>query len=161
MSVEYIPIIMHMICVLVVLLQFDSDQFYWYLSVLLRWYYNIGTLDLWLFDINSLVSGRGGSNFKSIIFKPIIQNIALRWMPQNTFNGMSTLGQVVTWCCQAANYTWLSPELFQHMTSLSHNELSVHITLCDIPRGSLQSTQTDALMQILIFHVCDCHTVTV
>ena len=49
--------------------------------------------------INSLDPGRRGGNFKSIVFKLIIQNgsldvhceNAVRWMQQNTFDDKSTL----------------------------------------------------------------------
>ena len=57
-------------------------------------------------DINSLASGRCGSNFEGIIFKLIIQNsrldshykIALGWMPQNFTYEKSSLVQVMAWC---------------------------------------------------------------
>ena len=88
----------------------------------------------WLFYIfyNSLAPGRCDSNFKSVIFKPIIQNsnsrdclIALRWMPQNPINEKSTLIQVMDWCGQATNHylsqSWSN--LCCHMASLGHNEL--------------------------------------
>ena len=55
------------------------------------------TDDLHGWGIYSLAPGRCGSNFKSIIFKLIIQNsnlgtfceIALRWIPQNFINEKS------------------------------------------------------------------------
>ena len=55
---------------------------------------------------NSLVPGRCGSDFKSIIFKLSIKNsslisscqIPLRWMPQNLTFEQSTLVQVMAWC---------------------------------------------------------------
>ena len=55
---------------------------------------------------------RCGNNFKSMIFKPIIQinilgshcEIALRWMRQDLTNDKSTLVQVMAWCCQAPSH---------------------------------------------------------
>ena len=63
--------------------------------------------------INSLAPGRYGSNFKSIIFKIIIQNSslgahcesALGWMSLNLINERSTLVLVMAWSHQAtSNY---------------------------------------------------------
>ena len=62
--------------------------------------------------INSLVPGWCGSNYKSMVFKLIIENgslgiwcvIALRKMPQNVNNhrnGKSNLVQMLAWCQQA------------------------------------------------------------
>ena len=63
-------------------------------------------------NMNSLVTRRCGSKFKSIIFKLIIQKasldtcheIALRWMPWNCTNEKSTLVPVTAWCGQAPNH---------------------------------------------------------
>ena len=54
------------------------------------------------YNINSLAPGRYGNNFKTIIFKLIIQN-CLRWRPQNLINEKSTLVQVMGWCHQATS----------------------------------------------------------
>ena len=62
--------------------------------------------------IDSLSTGRCGNNFKTIIFKGIMQNntlgthceIALRWMSHNLTNEKSTLVQVMAWCQQAPIY---------------------------------------------------------
>ena len=61
--------------------------------------------------LNLLAPGRYDSDFKSIIFKLIIQksslgtcsNITLRWMTQKLINEKSTLVQVMAWCYQAAS----------------------------------------------------------
>ena len=57
---------------------------------------------------NTLNPGRFVSNFKSFIFKPILNNslgthcdIALRLMPQNLTNEKSTLVPIMSWCHQA------------------------------------------------------------
>ena len=63
-------------------------------------------------DFKSLAPGRCGSNSKSIIFKPIMQNnslviqckSALRWMSHKLTNEKSTLVQVMAWCHQAASH---------------------------------------------------------
>ena len=62
--------------------------------------------------LNSLSPVRCGRNFKSTIFKLIIQNssfgthceIALKWMPQNLTSNMATLVQVMVWCHQATSH---------------------------------------------------------
>ena len=62
--------------------------------------------------VNSLASGRCGSNFKDIIFELILwidtfsatSKIVVRWMPQNSTNDKSTLVQVMTWCRQATSH---------------------------------------------------------
>ena len=62
--------------------------------------------------VNSLAPGRCGNNFKSMMFKHILQikfmgtccEIALRWIPQNSFDNMSTLLQEMVWCCQATSH---------------------------------------------------------
>ena len=67
---------------------------------------------MWHIWHNSLTSGESGNNFKSIIFKLIIQNsglgicceIALKWMPQKPANEKKTLFQVVAWCHQTSQY---------------------------------------------------------
>ena len=56
--------------------------------------------------VNSLAFGRFINNFKSMIFKFILQKsslgalceIVLRWMPQNHSNEISRLVQVMSWC---------------------------------------------------------------
>ena len=66
---------------------------------------------------NSMAPGRYGNNFKSIVFKLIIQNrssdthceIALKRMPQNLTNEKSTLLQITVWCHQARSH-YLSQE---------------------------------------------------
>ena len=51
--------------------------------------------------------------------------IALRWVPRNTFDDKSALVQVMAWCHQATSHylgqCW--PKLCHHMVSLGHNEL--------------------------------------
>ena len=67
---------------------------------------------LWNNQVDSLTPGRCGSNFKSLIFRLIIQHsslgtcceIALRWMPENLTNKRSTLLQVMAWCRQAPSH---------------------------------------------------------
>ena len=106
----------------------------------------------------SLSHGRNGSNFTSVISKHMLRSkfmsisceIALRWSPQNTFDDMSTLAQVMAWCRQAPSHylsqcwprptsldevlldatwrqqaiTWanVNPVLCHHMASLGHKE---------------------------------------
>ena len=62
--------------------------------------------------INSLAPGRCDFNFKSVISEHMLQikfmtstsvEIALRWMPQNTFDDKSTLVQVIAWCHQSTS----------------------------------------------------------
>ena len=63
-------------------------------------------------EVNSLALGRYGNNFKSIVFKPIIQKngfgthreIALKWMPQNLIIEKSTVVQIMAWCRQVASH---------------------------------------------------------
>ena len=74
--------------------------------------------------LNSLPPGRGGSNFQNLILEHMLVikvvgvscEVALRWMPQNTFNNRSTLVQVINW----ANF---DSDLRRHIASLSHSEL--------------------------------------
>ena len=62
--------------------------------------------------VNSLAPRSYDSDFKSEIFKLIIQNnslgthceFALRWMPHNLPNQSSTLIQVMAWCQQATSH---------------------------------------------------------
>ena len=78
--------------------------------------------------INSLATGRSGSRCKSIIFKFIIQNsslgtnckIGLKWMPQNTWDGKSTLVQVIAWWQQAITWANIAPDLCHYMASPHH-----------------------------------------
>ena len=63
-------------------------------------------------SFNSLSPVRCGSNFRSVIFKHIIQNsslgtqceIVLRWIQQNLMNEKSTLVQVMAWSHQAISH---------------------------------------------------------
>ena len=74
---------------------------------LMKW--NSWGLNAELSCLNSLSPGRCGSNFKRIFsegmslikFMNISVEIALRWMPLNTFDEKSTLVQVMAWCHQA------------------------------------------------------------
>ena len=63
--------------------------------------------------MNSLVPGRCDSNFKSAISEHMLQikfmstscEIALRWIPQNTFDvDKSSLVQLMAWCRQATSH---------------------------------------------------------
>ena len=60
--------------------------------------------------LNSLAPGGVGSNFKSVIWTHIMDEvytsceIALRWMPQNTFDDKSTLVQVMALCHQVTSH---------------------------------------------------------
>ena len=61
---------------------------------------------------NPLPTVRYGSNFKSVVFKHMFRikfvstssEIALRWIPENTFEGKSTMGQVMAWCSHASSH---------------------------------------------------------
>ena len=63
-------------------------------------------------QLNSLALESCGSNFRSWIFRYIIQSssfgnrreIALMWMPQNLPYEKSTLGQAMAWCRQATSH---------------------------------------------------------
>ena len=64
---------------------------------------------LWHFF--SLALWGHGSNFQSVMFKHMLPirfmstcEIALRWVPQNTFADKSTLVQVMAWCCQPTSH---------------------------------------------------------
>ena len=64
--------------------------------------------------INSLAPGRSGSNLKRVTisermlpgygFMGTSCEIALRWMPRDTFGDKSTLAQVMAWCRQAPSH---------------------------------------------------------
>ena len=77
--------------------------------------------------VNSSAPGICGRNFKSTLFKLIIQKnslstrseIALSWMPQNLTNKKSTLVWVMTWVSSDHN-----PCLCRHMLALGYNELN-------------------------------------
>ena len=74
------------------------------------WY--IPSIERIMHWVSSLAPGRYGSNFKSVIFKYMLQikfmsascGIAPRWMPQNIFDDESTLVQEMVWCCQATSH---------------------------------------------------------
>ena len=74
--------------------------------------------------------------FKCIIFKRMVKfmstscEIALMWMPQNTFDNISTFAQVMACCLRHQTITSASynPDLGRHMTSLGHNML-IHLWL--------------------------------
>ena len=75
-------------------------------------------MDLWGFHdkrpimVNSLAPGRYGSNFENVSWRHMLQmkfmsssgELALRWMPQNTFDDKSILAQVMAWCRQATSH---------------------------------------------------------
>ena len=83
----------------------------------------------WLNGFNSLAPGRCGSNFKNTCYKLIswaFCQIALRWMSQNTMMisqhwFSSWLGAVRQ---QAITWANVDPDLWHHMASLGHNELT-------------------------------------
>ena len=56
------------------------------------------------------------------------REIALMWLPQNTFDDKTKLAQVKAWCRQAtSNYlTYFNPDLCRHIASLIHNELKTY-----------------------------------
>ena len=61
-------------------------------------------------DLNSLVPGKCGSDFKSVFSEHMLQikfmsicEIALRWMPQNSFDDKSILVQVMAWGYQGTS----------------------------------------------------------
>ena len=107
---------------------------------------------LWQKHIN-MSTGKYGSNFKSVIFKLIIQNssmgfrclIALRWMPQDLTDEKSTLVQVIAWCHQATSHNlsqcWPGP--YCHVASLGHNEL----------RNTVQITNNMERAPIVLYHL--------
>ena len=66
--------------------------------------------------------------------------IALGWMPLNTFDDESTLAQVMAWCCKQQAITWgiVDPDLCHHLVSLGHNELTVN-NLVNMPPDHLTS----------------------
>ena len=95
--------------------------------------------------VNSLAPGRCGSNFRSTLFKLIIQNsgygtycyIALKWMPRNHTNKKSMLVQVMAWCHQATSH-YMSQSWPSSMSSPDLNELK---NLTFLFRCKLISTQ--------------------
>ena len=61
--------------------------------------------------VNWLVSGRCGRNLNSVTSQHMLWNksmgtceIALRWMPENTFHDKSSLVQIMVWCHQATSH---------------------------------------------------------
>ena len=59
--------------------------------------------------INSLVPGRCGSDFESVISEHMLciklrSTCALRWILQSTFNAKSALVQVMVWCLLATSH---------------------------------------------------------
>ena len=84
--------------------------------------------------IKSLAPGRCCCNLRLIIFKfiswtdiwSISFEISLMRMPQDLTNYQSTLVQIMPWCCKATSH-YLSqcwPDLYRHMASLGHSELT-------------------------------------
>ena len=79
---------------------------------ILRQLFYVENVWILISGLNSLDRGRFCSDFKSIIFKFIIQNydlgthceIDLVWMPQNLTYGYSTLVQVMAWSRQASSH---------------------------------------------------------
>ena len=63
-------------------------------------------------ELTHLSPGKYGDDFKSILFKLLIQNSSLgahcksvlRWMSQNLTSEMSTLVQVMAWCRQPTSH---------------------------------------------------------
>ena len=62
-------------------------------------------------QFNSLIIGKFGIHFKSVISSQILQikfssfcDVAIRQMPQNSFHDKSTLVQVMAWCCRATSH---------------------------------------------------------
>ena len=76
--------------------------------------------------INSLAPGRGGSQFKTMNFKLVIQDnsfgahceIALMWMPQDLTNGKSTWLQVTAWCLQATSHYLIYVAMWCHKSTM-------------------------------------------
>ena len=88
-------------------------HFIWFIFSMMNMGWDKVTQSLFInFSTNSLAPWRAGNNFKSIIFKLIIQNsclgthceIALMWMPQNSFDDKSALAQVIAWVHQVTNH---------------------------------------------------------
>ena len=98
--------------------------------------------------LQSLDLGVCGSNSKNVICEHMLPinsmstscEIATRWMPQNTFDDMSTLNKAMASCRQATGLqaiTWanVNPDIYRHMRSLGPNELiwswiSIFIRYC-------------------------------
>ena len=83
------------------------------LSVLIVRFVDKNTTGIWKLNMsNSLAPGRYGSTSKIVIskqmswikFQRAYYEIALRWMPENTFDGKSTLCQIMAWCHQATSH---------------------------------------------------------
>ena len=77
--------------------------------------WGIGTMEIriiFLYGINSLVPGRCGNDFKSVISRHMLLiesmkiacEIAPRWMTQITCEDKSILVQVMAWCCEAPSH---------------------------------------------------------
>ena len=75
-----------------------------------------------LLNVNSLVPSRCGGNFKVYFPNTCYRVIsrALHVKLQDIFNAMSASVQVMA----SGNKPMLTPDLYRHMASLSHNELS-------------------------------------
>ena len=88
--------------------------------------------------INSLSPGRCGNDFKSAISEHMLRihfmstcEIAVRWMPQDTFDDKSTLVYVMAWCRQAPSHylSQCSPMTFAAMSLVGHNELGGRVVM--------------------------------
>ena len=79
--------------------------------------------------------GNVGVILKNVSFKITVQiyimgifcQIALIWLPQNTFDYKSILVQVMAWCWQHQAITWANVDidLCRHMTPSGQNELTL------------------------------------
>ena len=95
---------------------------------------------------NSLCPRRCGHNFKSIIFKLMIKNDSLilgEW--QNRTGGKSTLiqenqgGGGGGGGHQGNTWSNVDPDLYRHMASLGHNELTYSLRPYCVARGTLST----------------------
>ena len=92
---------------------FDALNYFEEQKILIDWFelhhFSIGVT---FFCINSLCSGRCGSDLKCLIFKPnliidiliVSLGIVLSWMPQDNVDDKSTFVLVMAWCCQATSH---------------------------------------------------------
>ena len=83
---------------------------------------------------NSLTPGRWGNNITRVISKHMAcswglssYEIALMWMPQNTFDNESRLVQSMAWCCQATSHYFITRP--QQVNTLTHWGRMTHICI--------------------------------
>ena len=112
-------------------------------------------------NINSIAPERWGSNFKSALFKLIIQNdnlsipceITHRWMSQihtDEKSPLVPLFKVIAGYRQATTWDNVGPDVWRHMASLGHNELNISICI----RIRYVTIAANTATIILVHYIC-------